>query len=96
MSSQTKDICLTTESNDGNSNAELSLTEFCLEMLVVMILRRIAYNLLSLFICVTQRADDKRKMAWKSLMNCFFLMLVKLEEHNLVASSRLAKSFCVV
>lgn len=65
-------------------------------MLVVMILRRIAYNLLSLFRSVTQRADEKKKMPWKSLMNYIFIMLVKLERHHLVPGTRLAKQFCVV
>ncbi len=65
-------------------------------MLVVMLLRRIAYNLLTLFRSVTQRADKKRAMPWKSLMNCVLLMLVKLEKHHLAPGTRLAKSFCVV
>ena len=65
-------------------------------MLVVMLLRRIAYNLLSLFRCVTQKADEKRKMPWKSLMNSVLLMLVKLEQHHLVPGTRLAKRFCVI
>lgn len=65
-------------------------------MLVVMILRRIAYNLLSLFRTITQRSDKNRKMPWKSLMNYVSLMLTKLEQHHLVTGSRLAKSFGVV
>ena len=59
-------------------------------MLVTMILRRIAYNLLSLFRSVTQRSDQKKKMPWKSLMRKVSLMLAKLEQHNLVSGSRLA------
>ena len=65
-------------------------------MLVVMLLRRIAYNLLTLFRSVTQRASDKRATPWKSLMNCVLLMLVKLEQHHLAPGTRLAKRFCVV
>ena len=65
-------------------------------MLVVMILRRIAYNLLTLFRSVTQRSNEKRAMPWKSLMNCVLLMLVKLEQYHLAPGTRLAKRFCVV
>jgi hypothetical protein len=65
-------------------------------MLVAMILRRIAYNLLSLFRSVTQRSDAKRKMPWKSLMNYVSLTLTKLEQHHLIPSSRLAKNFSVI
>jgi hypothetical protein len=59
-------------------------------MLVAMVLRRIAYNLLSLFRSVTQRSDPKKQMPWKSLMRSVSLMLAKLEQHNLVSGSRLA------
>lgn len=58
-------------------------------MLVTMILRRIAYNILSLFRSVTQRSEQNRKMPWKSLMRSVALMLVKLEEHHLIPGSRL-------
>jgi len=36
--------------------------------LVVLLLRRIAYNLLALFRAVTQRSDERRAMPWKQLM----------------------------
>jgi predicted transposase YbfD/YdcC len=36
--------------------------------LVVLLLRRIAYNLLTLFRSVTQRSDQNRQMPWKDLM----------------------------
>lgn len=65
-------------------------------MLVAMILRRIAYNLLSLFRCVTQRSDEKKKIPWKSLMDTVFVMLIKLEKHHLVPGNRFAKKFGVV
>jgi hypothetical protein len=37
-------------------------------MLAVMLLRRIAYNLLSLYRSVTQRSDENRRMPWKTLL----------------------------
>jgi hypothetical protein len=64
-------------------------------MLVVMVLRRIAYNLLSLFRSVTQRSEQKKQMPWKSLMRSVSLMLTKLEQHNLPPGSRLALRFAV-
>ncbi len=36
--------------------------------LVVLLLRRLAYNLLSLFRSVTQRSDERRAMPWAELM----------------------------
>jgi hypothetical protein len=36
-------------------------------MLVVLLLRRLAYNLLALFRAVTQRSDEKRRTPWKTL-----------------------------
>lgn len=36
--------------------------------LVVLLLRRIAYNLLALFRSVTQRSDERRTMPWRELM----------------------------
>jgi len=44
--------------------------------LVVAILRRIAYTLLSLFRSVTQRSDERRATPWKTLMSdCFFALV---------------------
>lgn len=36
-------------------------------MLAVLLLRRIAYTLLALFRSVTQRSDEARSLAWKTL-----------------------------
>ena len=62
-------------------------------MLVVMLLRRIAYNLLSLFRSVTQRSVQKKKTPWKTLINDVLLMLTKFERYNLVPGSRFARNF---
>ncbi len=44
--------------------------------LVVAILRRIAYTLLSLFRSVTQRSDERRATPWKTLMSdCLFALI---------------------
>ena len=45
-------------------------------MLVVLLLRRIAYTLLTLFRSVTQRSDDARAIAWKSLMRWVWATLI--------------------
>jgi hypothetical protein len=65
-------------------------------MIVVMLLRRIAYNLLSLFRSVTQRSKKKRKMPWKSLMRSVLSMLMTLEERHLPPGTRLEKCFNIV
>jgi len=45
-------------------------------MLVMMILRRIAYTLLGLFRVVTQRSEEKREVAWPRLMKQVNMTLV--------------------
>lgn len=62
-------------------------------MLVIMILRRIAYNLLSLFRSVTQRSDIKRTVPWKSLLGSVLSMLMKFEQHQVIPGSRFARNF---
>jgi hypothetical protein len=46
--------------------------------LVVALLRRLALDLLALFRSVTQRASERRLVAWKSLMRALALMLITL------------------
>jgi hypothetical protein len=50
---------------------------------VVMLLRRIAYNMLALFRAVTQRAEDKRRTPWRSLLRWMRNMLVALDDEDL-------------
>lgn len=45
-------------------------------MLAVLILRRIAYTLLTLFRSVTQRSEEKRGVPWKTLLRWVFTTLV--------------------
>ena len=45
-------------------------------MLVVMMLRRIAYNMLALFRSVTQRSEERRRMPWLELIEDVKLALV--------------------
>ncbi len=52
-------------------------------MLAVMVLRRIAFNLLALYRCVTQRSEDKRRMPWKDLMRDFYDALVAATQAQL-------------
>lgn len=51
--------------------------------LVVAILRRIAYTLLTLFRSVTQRSDERRAMPWKELMlDIFVALLTTTDDHT--------------
>jgi hypothetical protein len=48
----------------------------CQGTVVVMLLRRLGFNLLSLFRSVTQRSDEKRRMPWKDLMRQVYNALI--------------------
>ncbi len=50
---------------------------------VVAILRRIAYTLLALFRCVTQRSDERRAMPWKRLLRAIYVALLVTTEEQL-------------
>ena len=52
-------------------------------LLVVAILRRIAYTLLTLFRSVTQRSDDRRSVPWKHLLEAVYLMLLTVTAEQL-------------
>lgn len=45
-----------------------------------MMLRRIAYTLLSLFRSLTQRSDERRATPWKALMRSVWTTLVTLTD----------------
>ena len=51
--------------------------------LAVLLLRRIAYNLITLFRSVTQRSDERRAMPWADLLRGFAQALVALTEAQL-------------
>lgn len=51
--------------------------------LAVLIVRRIAYTLLTLFRSVTQRSDDKRQMPWKRLLRWVYRTVVAASETDL-------------
>jgi hypothetical protein len=51
--------------------------------LVVLLLRRIAYTLLTLFRSVTQRADHRRAMPWKRLLRWVHTTIVGAHEDDL-------------
>jgi hypothetical protein len=46
--------------------------------LVIAILRRIAYTILTLFRSVTQRSDERRDVPWKTLLGEIFLAFMTL------------------
>jgi len=52
-------------------------------MLVVMLLRRMAYNLLTLYRNVTLRSEDKRVTPWRDLMRHFYNGLMQLTRAHL-------------
>jgi hypothetical protein len=52
-------------------------------MLAVMLLRRIAYNLLALFRGVTQRAEEKRLTPWRDVMRWFYNTLIAVTDAHL-------------
>lgn len=45
-------------------------------MVVVMLLRRLAYNILALFRGVTQRSEERRQMPWRALVRSFYNALI--------------------
>jgi hypothetical protein len=53
-------------------------------MVVVLLLRRIAYNLLALFRDVTQRSEDTRGTPWKDLMRWMHNALIALTDADLL------------
>lgn len=48
--------------------------------LAVLVLRRVAYTLLTLFRSVTQRSDEKRQMPWKALLRWVYRAVVAASE----------------
>jgi hypothetical protein len=52
-------------------------------MVAVLLLRRLAYNLLALFRAVTQRSDERRRTPWKDLMRWMYNALVGATDEQL-------------
>ncbi len=48
--------------------------------LVVMLLRRMAYNLMALFRSVSQRAEERRQTPWKEVMRWLYNALLVVDE----------------
>ena len=61
-------------------------------MLVMQLLRRLAYNLLVLFKHVTQRSEKNRQMPFKELMRHLYLVFVRFSRGDLQKGTKLAKS----
>jgi hypothetical protein len=53
-------------------------------MLVVMLLRRMAYNLLALFRSVSQRSEEKRQTPWKDIMRWLYNALIIVDESQII------------
>jgi Transposase DDE domain len=54
-------------------------------MLVVALLRRIAYNLMTLFRSVTQRSDERRAAPWRDLLRWFYNAIISATDADLLA-----------
>lgn len=52
-------------------------------MVVVALLRRIAYNLLTLFRSVTQRSDERRATPWRDLLRWFYNAIISATDADL-------------
>ncbi len=61
----------------------------------VLVLRRIAYTLLTLFRSVTQRSDEKRTMRWSHLLSWVRATLLAATEATLEALRDRSPAVCV-
>jgi hypothetical protein len=52
-------------------------------MVVVLLLRRLAYNLLALYRAVTQRSDERRQTQWKTLLRWVYNTLIRARADDL-------------
>ena len=52
--------------------------------LVVLLLRRMAYNLLTLFRSVTQRSEEKRATAWKDLLRFVYNAVIAASAQDIL------------
>jgi len=53
-------------------------------MVVVLLLRRLAYNMLALYRAVTQRSDERRQTPWKTLLRWVYNTLISARADDLV------------
>jgi len=51
---------------------------------VVMLLRRIAYNMVALFRSVTQRSEERRQTPWKDVMRWIYQLLIAATDKDLL------------
>ncbi len=52
-------------------------------MIAVLLLRRMAYNLLALYRSVTQRSEERRQTPWKTVMRWVYNMLIAARSTDL-------------
>ena len=57
-------------------------------MVAVMLLRRIAYNLLALFRTVTQRSEERRQTPWRTIVRWLYQALIAAREDELAFRPR--------
>lgn len=53
-------------------------------MVVVLLLRRMAYNLLALYRSVTQRSDENRQTPWKTILRWVYNSLIKAQADDVI------------
>ncbi len=53
-------------------------------MVAVLLLRRMAYNLLALYRAVTQRSDERRQTPWKTVLRWVYNTLIKAQADDIV------------
>lgn len=64
-------------------------------MVVVMLLRRIAYNMLALFRTVTQRSEERRQTPWRNIVRWLYQAVIAATKEN-VDGLRARKASAVV
>ncbi len=53
-------------------------------MVVVLLLRRMAYNILALYRSVTQRSDEGRQTPWKIVLRWVYNTLIKAQANDII------------
>jgi hypothetical protein len=53
--------------------------------LVVMLLRRMAFNMLALFRSVTQRSEERRRTPWRDIMRWMHHAVIGIQGHELAS-----------
>ena len=65
-------------------------------MFVVLVLRRLAYNLLALYRGVTQRSDERRQTPWKTLLRWVYNTLIKAQADDIAGLRTRKATLCAI